>query len=54
MLKRTLPEYDVRVSVLGHMVVLPCFDNLASRLGVKAVKLLEGKSNYMVGLQNDK
>jgi 6-phosphofructokinase 1 len=33
-----------------------CFDRvLASRLGVKAVEsLLEGKSNYMVGLQNDK
>jgi 6-phosphofructokinase 1 len=33
-----------------------CFDRgTASRLGVKAVEsLLEGKSNYMVGLQNDK
>jgi 6-phosphofructokinase len=32
-----------------------CFDRvLASRLGVKAVEsLLEGKSNYMVGLRND-
>ncbi len=32
-----------------------CFDRvLASRLGVKAVEtLLEGKSNYMVGLVND-
>lgn len=54
-----LPEYDVRVSVLGHMQrggSPSCFDRvLASRLGVKAVEsLLEGKSNYMVGLQNDK
>lgn len=54
-----LPEYDVRVSVLGHMQrggSPSCFDRvLASRLGVKAVEsLLEGKSNYMVGLKNDK
>lgn len=54
-----LPEYDVRVSVLGHMQrggSPSCFDRvLASRLGVKAVEsLLEGKSNYMVGLGNDK
>lgn len=53
------PEYDVRVSVLGHMQrggSPSCFDRvLASRLGVKAVEsLLEGKSNYMVGLKNDK
>ena len=53
-----LPEYDVRVSVLGHMQrggSPSCFDRvLASRLGVKAVEsLIEGKSNYMVGLQND-
>jgi 6-phosphofructokinase 1 len=53
-----LPEYDVRVSVLGHMQrggSPSCFDRvLASRLGVKAVEsLLEGISNYMVGLQND-
>ena len=54
-----LPEYDVRVSVLGHMQrggSPSCFDRvLASRLGVKAVEsLLEGKSNYMVGLLRDK
>lgn len=54
-----LPEYDVRVSVLGHMQrggAPSCFDRvLASRMGVKAVEsLLEGKSNYMVGLINDK
>ncbi len=53
------PEYDVRVSVLGHMQrggSPSCFDRvLASRLGVKAVEsILEGKSNYMVGLLNDK
>lgn len=52
-------EYEVRVSVLGHMQrggSPSCFDRvLASRMGVKAVEsLLEGKSNYMVGLLNDK
>ena len=54
-----MEEYEVRVSVLGHMQrggSPSCFDRvLASRLGVKAVEcLLEGKSNYMVGLLNDK
>ena len=54
-----LPEYDVRVSVLGHMQrggSPSCFDRvLASRLGVKAVEsLLEGKSNYMAGIYQDK
>ncbi len=54
-----MPEYDVRVSVLGHMQrggAPSCFDRvLASRLGVKAVEsLLEGKSNFMVGLECDK
>lgn len=53
------PEYDVRVSVLGHMQrggAPSCFDRvLASRLGVKAVEsILEGKSNLMVGLINNK
>ena len=54
----TLDEYDVRVSVLGHMQrggPPSCFDRvLASRMGVKAVEsLLEGKTNYMVGLLNE-
>lgn len=53
------PEYDIRVSVLGHMQrggAPSCFDRvLGSRMGVKAVEtLLEGKSNYMVGINNDK
>ncbi len=52
-------EYDVRVSVLGHMQrggSPSCFDRvLASRMGVKAVEaLLEEKTNLMVGLLNDK
>ena len=56
--EENLPEYDVRVSVLGHMQrggSPSCFDRvLASRLGVKAVELLlDGKTNLMVGLQNN-
>ena len=58
-IEENMPEYDVRVSVLGHMQrggSPSCFDRvLASRLGVKAVEtLLDGKSNYMVGLNQDK
>jgi len=53
-----LPIYDVRVSVLGHMQrggAPSCFDRvLASRMGVKAVEaLLEGKTNLMVGIQDN-
>lgn len=58
-IEENFPEYDIRVSVLGHMQrggSPSCYDRvLASRLGVKAVEsLLEGKSNYMVGMLNDK
>lgn len=54
-----LPEYEVRVSVLGHMQrggSPSCFDRvLASRMGVKAVEcLIDGKTNLMVGLMSDK
>ncbi|MEX0291597.1 MAG: 6-phosphofructokinase [Flavobacteriaceae bacterium] len=54
-----LPIYDVRVSVLGHMQrggKPSAFDRvLASRMGVKAVEtLLEGKTNYMVGIMDSK
>ena len=53
-----MEDYDVRVSVLGHMQrggSPSCFDRvLASRMGVKAVEsLLDHKSNYMVGLLNN-
>src|SRR5680860_1032 len=53
-----LPIYDVRVSVLGHMQrggAPSCYDRvLASRMGVKAVEsLLTGKTNFMVGIQNN-
>ncbi|NVK51681.1 MAG: 6-phosphofructokinase [Flavobacteriaceae bacterium] len=53
-----MPDYEVRVSVLGHMQrggSPSCFDRvLACRMGVKAVELLlEGKTNLMVGLINN-
>src|SRR5690554_2538119 len=56
--EENLPNYDIRVSVLGHMQrggAPTCFDRvLASRMGVKAVEsLMEGKSNYMVGMIKD-
>lgn len=57
--EENMPEYDVRVSVLGHMQrggSPSCFDRvLAGRLGVKAIDLLmEGKSNLMVGINNNR
>ncbi|SHH53895.1 6-phosphofructokinase [Winogradskyella jejuensis] len=56
--EENMSEYEVRVSVVGHMQrggSPSCFDRvLASRMGVKAVEsLITGKSNYMVGLKND-
>jgi 6-phosphofructokinase 1 len=56
--EENMSEYEVRVSVLGHMQrggSPSCFDRvLASRMGVKAVEsLITGKSNFMVGLKND-
>jgi 6-phosphofructokinase 1 len=56
--EENMPEYDVRVSVLGHMQrggSPSCFDRvLASRLGVKAVEMiLENKTNLMIGLKNN-
>ncbi|WP_405206202.1 6-phosphofructokinase [Aquimarina sp. LLG6339-5] len=54
-----MPDYDVRVTVLGHMQrggSPSCFDRtLASRLCVKAVELLlDGEQNVMVGVLNNK
>ena len=54
-----LPEYEVRVSVLGHMQrggSPSCFDRvLASRMGVKAIELiLDGTTNVMVGLKDNR
>ncbi len=57
--EQNLPNYEVRVSVLGHMQrggSPSCFDRvLASRMGVKAVEtLMEGKSNFMAGIKDNK
>lgn len=56
--KKHFPQFDTRVSVLGHMQrggSPTCTDRvLASRLGVAAVEaLLEGHSNEMVGIINN-
>lgn len=56
--EENLPDYDVRVSVIGHIQrggAPSCFDRvLASRSGVAAVEaLLKGEQNIMIGLQND-
>jgi 6-phosphofructokinase 1 len=56
--EKNLPQYDVRVSILGHMQrggSPSCFYRvLASRMGVKAVELLlDNQSNKMVGIQNN-
>jgi 6-phosphofructokinase 1 len=58
-LEKELPEYETKVTVLGHIQrggSPSCFDRvLASRLGVGAVDaLLDGKSNIMVGIEHKK
>ena len=57
--KEQIPEYDIRVSVLGHMQRGGSPTNLdrvlASRMGVAAVEgLREGQSKVMVGIVNNK
>lgn len=52
------PEYDVRVSILGHLQrggTPTAFDRiLASRLGVASIEALkEGQRNVMIGVKND-
>ncbi|GFR80737.1 ATP-dependent 6-phosphofructokinase [Elysia marginata] len=56
--EQNMPDYDVRVSVLGHIQrggTPSCFDRvLASRMGVRAVEsLLESRGGYMVGILDD-
>src|SRR5690606_15489146 len=58
-IESNLEGYDVRVTVLGHIQrggSPSCYDRvLASRMGVAAIDaLLEGKSNIMIGTQNNK
>ena len=52
------PQYDVRVTILGHIQRggSPTASDriLASRMGEAAINaLLEGQRNIMVGIQND-
>ena len=56
--KKEYPEYDVRVSILGHLQRggRPSAQDriLASRLGVGAIQaLIEGQRNVMIGIRND-
>lgn len=56
--KKEYPEYDVRVSILGHLQRggSPSAGDriLASRLGVGAVQaLIDGQRNVMIGIRND-
>ncbi len=56
--RKEYPEYDVRVSILGHLQRggSPSANDriLASRLGVGAVQALkEGQRNVMIGIRND-
>ncbi|WP_024994172.1 6-phosphofructokinase [Phocaeicola paurosaccharolyticus] len=56
--KKEYPEYDVRVTILGHLQRggSPSAGDriLASRLGVGAIDaILEGQRNVMVGIRND-
>jgi len=58
-IEETLPKYETRVSVLGHIQrggTPSCFDRvLGTQLGVKAVEsLIDGKDGNMVGIDNGK
>lgn len=58
-IQENLSNYDIRVSVLGHIQrggSPSCFDRvLASKLGVGAVDaVLDGKHNIMVGIHHQK
>lgn len=56
--RKEYPQYDVRVSILGHLQrggTPTAYDRiLASRLGVAAIEALnEGQRNVMIGIKND-
>ena len=56
--RKEYPEYDVRVTILGHLQrggTPSAFDRiLASRLGCASIEALkEGQRNVMVGISND-
>lgn len=57
--KKALPFYDIRVSVLGHVQRggnPTCMDRVnSSRMGFSAVEtLMKGKKNVMIGIVNNK
>lgn len=57
--KKEYPQYDVRVSILGHLQrggTPTALDRiLASRMGVASIEALdEGQRNVMIGIVNDK
>ncbi|MBO4498864.1 MAG: 6-phosphofructokinase [Bacteroidaceae bacterium] len=57
--RKEYPQYDVRVSILGHLQrggTPSAHDRiLASRMGVAAVEALqEGQRNVMIGVENEK
>ena len=56
--RKEYPQYDVRVSILGHLQrggKPTAYDRiLASRMGVAAIEALkEGQRNVMIGVKND-
>ena len=56
--KNEYPQYDVRVTILGHLQrggSPSAYDRiLASRLGVGAIEALkEDQRNVMIGIEND-
>ena len=56
--KNEFPQYDVRVSILGHLQRggrPPAHDRIiASRMGVASIEaLMEGQRNVMIGIEND-
>ena len=58
-MKEEYPDYDVRVTILGHLQRggMPTASDriLASRLGVAAIEALkDGQRNVMIGVSNDK
>ena len=57
--KKEYPEYDVRVTILGHLQrggSPSAYDRiLASRLGYASIEALqEGQRNIMIGIDDDK
>jgi len=56
--RKEYPEYDVRVSILGHLQRggSPSANDriLASRMGLAAIRaLIDGQRNVMIGIRND-